>query len=351
MAPPTETRQWILAEKPSDLPKLDGPNPTFKLVTNKLPALQDGQILVKPLFISNDPAQRGWMDANQAADRLYTAPIEKNDPIRAYTISEVVDTKAPDSHPVGTVVRAGGSWSEYFVANAKECAPVQPLGDLSLAHYTGTFGGPGMTAYYGLIDVVRTTAEDVVVVSGAAGATGSTVVQIAKKLLGCKRVVGIAGSDDKCRWVESLGADVCVNYKSASFKDDLKKATEGFVDVYFDNVGGDILDFMLTRMKRNGRIAACGAVSNYNLSDKSGIKNWMEIITMRIEIRGFIVLDAGVKLGEIGKKLVEAYKEGKLVVTDQGLTEVPTKFEDIPKTWMMLFEGGNTGKLATKVIQ
>ena len=153
----------------------------------------------------------------------------------------------------------------------------------------------GLTAYYGLIEMVRASKDDIVVISGAAGATGSMAVQIAKKIIGCKKVIGIAGSDDKCKWVQSLGADLCLNYKNPSFADELVKATPGpdnFANVYYDNVGGEILDLMLTRMAKFGRVAACGAISNYNHTPDrmTGIKNWFEVISMCLEIRGFIVL-------------------------------------------------------------
>ena len=193
---------------------------------------------------------------------------------------------------------------------------------------------------------------DTVVVSGAAGATGSMVVQIAKHLLGCKKVIGIAGSDDKCKWVESLGADVCLNYKKSSFKEDLIKATDGYVEVYFDNVGGEILDLMLTRMKKGGRVAACGAITDYNKSESSGLKNWFEVISNRIEIKGFIIYDffASGKAADAVKELVTAAKDGKIKIGEENETVVDTKFDDVPKTWMSVFEGANTGKLVTKLV-
>lgn len=160
------------------------------------------------------------------------------------------------------------------------------------------------------------------------GATGSMVVQIAKKMLGCKKVVGIAGSDDKCRWAESLGADVCLNYKKSSFKQDLIEATDGYVDVYFDNVGGEIIDLMLTRMKKGGRIAAFRAITDYYKSEKASLKNWYEVIVNRIEIKGFIVTDFGAegKGPEVVKEMVTAAKKGKIKVSGENETVVDTKF-------------------------
>jgi len=351
MAPQTQTaQQWLLAKKPTDAPILDGPSATFKLASSvPLPELSDGQILVKTLYLSNDPAQRGWISAAIPADRLYVPPVQVDSPMRARGVAEVVASRAA-SHKEGAIVSAGTNWTDYSVQNAKECPVLPEIPGLGASHFLGALGTTGLTAYYGLVEVVGAKAEDAVVVSGAAGATGSMVVQIAKKMVGCRRVVGIAGSDDKCRWVEKLGADVCVNYKSKTFKEDLAKATEGYVEVYFDNVGGEILDLMLTRMKTHGRIAACGSISGYNSeSTPYGIKNWFEVITNRIEIKGFIVIDYLSKMQEVQQKFVKAIKDGQLSVGDDNETVVQTAFEDIPKTWMKLFEGGNTGKLITKL--
>lgn len=245
------------------------------------------------------------------------------------------------------------NWSEYAVLNANEARPIQPdeKSGIRPTHFIGALGGPGLTAYYGLVEIARAKAGETVVVSGAAGATGSMVVQVAKHIVGAKRVIGIAGGEKKCKWVESLGADVCVDYKSPTFKEDLWKATDGFAEVYFDNVGGEILDLMLKRVKRFGRIAACGAVSTYNDFESGGIKNWFEIIVNRIEVRGLIVTDAieAGKSGAMVGKLIEKIKEGKIKIGEETETVVPTKFEDIPQTWNLLFSGGNQGKLVTEI--
>lgn len=271
--------------------------------------------------------------------------------MRARSVAEVIESKT-SKHKKGDKVLASAGWAEYAVLNAKECQAIDTSAGVSPTHYLGAFGLTGLTAYYGTKIIARAGPEDTVVVSGAAGATGSMVVQIAKHILGCKRVVGLAGTDDKCKWVESLGADVCLNYKLPDFKQQLKEATDGYVEVYFDNVGGEILDLMLTRMKKNGRVAACGAVAEYNKSNPTGLKNWFEVISNRIEIKGFIVMDwlAEGNGPEAVREMVQALKEGKIKVGDANETVVDTRFEDIPKTWMKLFEGANTGKLVTKVV-
>jgi NADPH-dependent curcumin reductase CurA len=193
-----ETRQWLLANRPLNEPVLSGSNATFKLVSTTLPDISNDQVLVKPLYISNDPAQRGWIQEGADPERMYTPPVPLNTPMRAFGVCEVVESKAANLAK-GSLVVATTGWTEYAVVDAKECRPIQVSGGLSPTHFIGALGGPGLTAYYGLVDRVRTTAEDSVVISGAAGATGSMAVQIAKKLIGCKRVIGIAGLDEKCR--------------------------------------------------------------------------------------------------------------------------------------------------------
>ncbi|CAA9963298.1 NADP-dependent oxidoreductase [Pyrenophora teres f. maculata] len=348
-----ETRQWVLENPPRADPKLEGDDATFKLVKNTLPVPKEDEVLVKVKYFSNDPAMRGWIDPTIESERLYVDPVKKGDIMRAYAIGEIV-TSSTEKLPKGQLVMGDFGWTEYTVQNVKAVRPIQADESAGIrpTHFIGSLGGPGITAYAGLIDTARATASDTVVVSGAAGATGSMVVQLAKHVVGCKRVIGIAGGPEKCKWVESLGADICVDYKSASFEKDLKAATEGFVEVYFDNVGGDILSLMLSRMKRFGRIAACGAVATYNSMADSGVKNWFEIISNRLEVKGFIVIDA-ITSGKAGpwiQEMIGAVKEGKIRVGEETETVVKTKFEDVPRTWMMLFEGGNRGKLVTEVV-
>ncbi|KAF2187227.1 NAD(P)-binding protein [Zopfia rhizophila CBS 207.26] len=338
---------------PENNPILSGDNATFTLQTTTLPPPGPNQTLVKVLYLSNDPAQRAWIQKGSDPERIYTEPVQKGEPMRAFGVCEVVQSSS-ENLKKGQLIYATSGWSEYALLDAKDCRPLYPDESAGIrpTHFIGALGGPGLTAYYGLVDVVRAKAEDAVVVSGAAGATGSMVVQIAKHIVGCKKVIGIAGGDEKCRWVESLGADVCVNYKAPDFNEQLWRATDGFVEVYFDNVGGEILDLMLTRLKRFGRVAACGAIANYNKGgDPVGVKNWSEIIMNRLEIKGFIVTDAVVtgKSGPMLQKMVEKIKEGKIKIGRDSETVVPTKFEDVPKTWVMLFQGGNQGKLVTQI--
>lgn len=348
----TATKQWLLKDHPQGLPTYKGSNPTFELAEKELPALQDGQVLVKVQYFSNDPAQRGWIDYYPDESRLYVPAIHKGEVMQAFSLAEVIESKA-DNIKKGDIVSGATGWSQYSIQYAKAVRVVEPLpNNLPITHYLGALGMTGLTAYSGLIEVAKATKNDVVVVSGAAGATGSMVVQIAKKILGCKRVIGIAGGPKKCEWVKKLGADECVDYKSADFQEQLAKATPQFASVYFDNVGGDILDFMLTRMAEGGRVAACGAISNYNAKDgEQGerLSNWFQVISMRLHIRGFIVLDHAAKFGQIQQEFRKALSEGKLDITE-GEHVVDTRFEDVPGTWLKLFEGANTGKLVTKLV-
>lgn len=350
---PTTTRHWILASKSSGRPIIDGPEAIYQLVTKSIPPLQEENedVLLKVLYLSNDPAQRLWIHSGISAQRLYTTPVEVGETMRSYnTIAEVVQSTSPRL-PVGTLVSGATGWCEYAVLPASECIPIPTIEGLSPTHFSGVFGIAGVTAYYGLVDVVQAGPDDAVVISGAAGAVGSAAVQIAKHILGCKKVIGIAGTDAKCRWVESLGADVCLNYKAETFPEDLSNATEPFVEVFFDNVGGKVLDLMLKRIEKDGRVAACGGMADYN-SDGSqpGIKNWYDVIAMRLNIRGMVVTDATpARWAEMTKILLQGYKEGKIRATDDGQTIVPASFEDVPKTWMRLFDGQSMGKLLTKL--
>jgi NADPH-dependent curcumin reductase CurA len=355
MSPPTQTRQWILTNPPSSLPVLTGDNPTFTLRTKDLPPLTDGQLLVKLLYLSNDPAQRGWIAAGINPKRLYVPPIKQGTVMHARGLAEVVESKS-DKFKKGDIVTASTGWSEYTILDAKTVQPAPKLpGGLARTHYLGALGFTGLTAYCGTTIVGEAKAEDTVVVSGAAGATGSMVIQIAKKILGCKRVVGIAGGKEKCKWVEEyLGADRCVDYKSESFHKDLKEATrvseeKEYVDVFFDNVGGEILDFMLGRMAKHGRVVACGAISAYNSREPLKLAHYSDVISMRIQIRGFIVMDFMDKAGEVVGIFKKAISEGKLKVGEENEHVVEAGFEEVPKVWMKLFEGANTGKLITKI--
>ncbi|KAK7414538.1 quinone oxidoreductase [Neonectria punicea] len=349
---PTTTKQWILVNKPTGAPVLDGPDATFKLQTVALPQLKEGQILCKVQYFSNDTGLRNFIQSTVAPERFYVPAVPLGSPMRSGIIAEVVESAAP-TFKAGDLVMDFhlGTWSEFVILEAANSQALSPLpGGLALTHYLGAFGASGIAAYTGLYEAGEAKPEHTIVISAAAGATGSMAIQIAVKLLGAKHVVGIAGSDEKCAWVrDQLGAHACINYKSPTFLEDLKEATPNEVDVYFDNVGGDILDAMLTRMKKNGTIAVCGAVSGYNSDEPMALKNWFELISMRITIRGFIMLDYMDQVPTILGKLIGAAADGIIKLQDAE-TVVEARIEDQPALWMRLFSGGNQGKLLTKLI-
>ena len=201
---PTQSKQWILAKRPQGLPTFgSGDDTDLKLITADLPELKDGQVLVKTQYMSNDPAQRGWMDDIK---KLYVQPVQLGTPMRTRGLAEVIESKS-DKVKVGALVQAPVNWTEYSVHDDSQVVslPALPEG-LGMSHYLGALGGTGLTAYYGLVVIGEAKKGDKIVVSGAAGATGSMVVQIAKHIVGAREVIGMAGSDEKCRWVESLGA-------------------------------------------------------------------------------------------------------------------------------------------------
>ncbi|KAJ6011083.1 hypothetical protein N7451_002495 [Penicillium sp. IBT 35674x] len=345
----TKTKRWVLREKPYGEPVLGGDNPTFTLETADIPALKEGEVLLKTLYLSNDPAQRSWISPLAEAERLYLPPVQVGETMKSMGIARVMESRSPDL-AVGTLVTGGPGWTEYSVDEAKNVSVLDPQPGLPDTHFLGALGLPGFTAYYALTQIVKAKSTDAIVVSGAAGAVGNMVVQIAKKMIGCRKVIGIAGTDEKCRWVKKLGADICLNYKSPSFKQDLTQATEGFVEIYFDNVGGEILDFMLSRLAKFGRVAASGTISNYNRdSNITGLKNFYQVITMRLQILGFINIDWIDHLPKVRALLVDEWKKGNLIIGDESEMVIDTDFEDIPRTWMMLYSGGNTGKLVTKL--
>ncbi|KAI1383460.1 NAD(P)-binding protein [Hypoxylon trugodes] len=346
------TKQWILASKPSGAPVLSGPDATFKLQNVVIPPLKEGQILCKVLYFSNDTGLRNFIQSRVAPERFYVPTVPVGSPMRSGIIAEVLESASPTYKPGDLVMDFHlGTWSELVTLDAANSQPLSPLpNNLPLTHYLGAFGASGLAAYSGLVYAGGAKAGDTIVISAAAGATGSMAVQIAVQLLGAKKVIGIAGSDEKCAWVrDHLGAHECINYKSSTFLEDLKAVTPDEVDVYFDNVGGDVLDAMLTRVKRHGTIAVCGHVSGYNSDEAMGLKNWFEIVSSRITIRGFIMLDYLDKAPAILQELIGAAADGRIKLQD-GETVVEARIEEQPEIWMRLFSGGNQGKLLTKLI-
>ncbi|KAI9151915.1 Prostaglandin reductase 1 [Paramyrothecium foliicola] len=351
MATPRTAKQWVLASKAAGTPILSGPDATFKLQTTELPPVQTGQILVKVIYYSNDAGIRTYISCTVDTERMYVPPVDIGNPMRSGIIGEVLESKS-DKFKVGDLAMElhHGTWSDYIILDGEGALPIAPLpANLSITHYLGAFGGSGLAGYFGLLEVGEAKPEHTVVISAAAGATGSVTIQTAVKLLGAKRVVGIAGGAEKCNWVrDHLGAHACVDYKSPTFVKDLKAATPDEVDVFFDNVGGPVLDSVLTRMKRYGTIVICGAVSIYNSDEPMALKNWFEVISQRLTIKGFFMFDYMDKVPKAMEVLIKAAAEGRIKVDIEDIMDAT--IEEVPNAWLRMYTGGNRGKSVTKLL-
>ncbi|MAM86868.1 MAG: NADP-dependent oxidoreductase [unclassified Hahellaceae] len=330
-----KNRQFLLASRPTGEP--DASN--WEYVENETPDLKDGQMLVKVEFISLDPAMRGWM--NDA--KSYIEPVQIGEVMRAGTVGEVVESKHPKFQK-GDHVYGHLGVQAYAVSDGSGLHKVDPS-IAPLERFLGVLGMPGMTAYFGLLNTGQPQAGETVVVSGAAGAVGGVVGQIAK-IKGC-RVVGIAGGKEKCDFlINELGFDDAIDYKNESVKDGLKRACPKGVDVYFDNVGGDILDDVLTRIRKNARIVICGAISQYNnTTPVKGPSNYLSLLVNRARMEGIVVFDNAAHYGEAAKEMAGWIHEGKLKAKEH----VVEGLKSFPDTLMMLFKGENFGKLVLKV--
>ena len=333
-------RQIRLAARPVGLPKASDWNFTTEPVAD--PA--DGQVLVKVLQLSLDPAMRGWMNEG----RSYIPPVGIGEVMRAGGVGKVVASKNP-KFSAGDHVAGGFGIQEYCLVDAKDLPRVglHPI-DLrlgTLPQWLNALGMPGMTGYFGLLDIGQPKASETVVVSGAAGAVGQTVGQVAR-IKGC-RTVGIAGGKAKCDFVvQELKYDACIDYKNGSLKDGLKAHCPKGVDIYFDNVGGEILDTVLTRINRNARIVICGAISQYNnTTPVKGPANYLSLLVNRARMPGRVVFDYADRYGVAVKDIAQWMKEGKFVSRE----DVVEGIETFPDTLNKLFSGGNFGKLVLKV--
>ncbi|KAI0078737.1 alcohol dehydrogenase [Panus rudis PR-1116 ss-1] len=293
-----------------------------------------GEVLVRMLYISLDPAMRSWL--NEA--RGYMEPVKIGETMKAGAIAEVVDVGEGAAFAPGDLVNGQFGWAEYMVHNGAGLKKVVVPEGAQLLDFLGLLGMNGMTAYFGLFDVGKIKPGETLVVSGAAGATGSIVCQLGK-LVGAK-VIAIAGTPDKCEWLEKeLGVDKALNYKSPTFRQDFRKSV-GFLDVYFDNVGGEILDLALTRLNKFARIAFCGAISDYNQRPK-GITNYMNLISQSAKLDGFLVFDYVKQFPQALQEMGKWLGEGKLKYK----FHIVTGLEKAPEALPMLFEGRNQGKL------
>ena len=331
----TVNRQFKLAQRPVGMVKRSD----FEFVEAPVRDPDEGEILIKILFLSLDPAMRGWMNEGKS----YIPPVGLGEVMRAGAAGIVVASKHP-SFAVGDHVVGALGVQEYAISNGKGLTRVDPK-VAPLPVYLGTLGMPGMTAYFGILEVGQLKDGETVVVSGAAGAVGQVVGQIAK-IKGC-HVVGIAGGADKCRYItDELGFDAAIDYKAEDVKEALKRHCPKGIDVYFDNVGGDILDAALSRLAMHARIVICGAISQYNNTEPvKGPSNYLSLLVNRASMKGMVVFDFAARYGEAVKEMAGWMKQGKL----KSREDIAEGIENFPETLLKLFKGENTGKLVLKV--
>ena len=332
-------QQFRLAARPVGLPKRSD----WEQLAEPVREIADGEIVVKALFLSLDPAMRGWMNEGKS----YIRPVAIGETMRAGGVGVVVASKS-DKFAVGDHVSGGIGVQQYWVGAANDKSAGFFKIDPRMAPLTtwlNTLGMPGMTGYFGLLESGQPKAGETVVVSGAAGAVGMTVGQVAKHL-GC-RVVGIAGGQEKCDFVvKELGFDACIDYKGGSVKDGLKQHCPDGVDVYFDNVGGDILDTVLTRINLRARIVICGAISQYNnTAAVKGPANYLSLLVNRARMEGIVVFDYADRYHTGVAAMAKWMQEG----TFKSKEDIVDGIENFPEALLMLFEGKNFGKLCLKV--
>jgi NADPH-dependent curcumin reductase CurA len=327
-------RQIIYAKRPIGEPELE----CFRLVEAPVGALGADQILVRNDFVSVDPYIRIRMEEKDS----YAPVMKIGDIVVGRTIAEVVASRHPEFHSGDWVVGRLG-WQDYSVAAAGELQKIDP-GRAPLTAYLGCLGSTGVTAWIGLVEIGRPKAGETVLVSAASGAVGSVVGQLAKRR-GC-RAVGIAGGAVKCKVViEEFGFDACVDYKAASFAEDLRTAVSGGVDIYFENVGGAILDAVLPLLKHGARIPLCGMVSQYNATTPYGVHNLREIFNHRVTMRGFVISDHRDLWPAATRELEQAYAAGEL----KSRETIAEGLENAPLAFIEMLRGGNIGKQIVRI--
>ncbi len=328
-------RQVRLAARPVGMPKRSD----WDFASSPVPEPADGEVVVKILYLSLDPAMRGWMNEG----RSYIAPVGLGEVMRAGGVGRVVASRAAGLG-VGDHVAGTFGVQEYALARAGDVVKIDPA-LAPLPTWLGALGMPGMTAYFGLIDVGQLKSGETVVVSAAAGAVGSVVGQIAK-IKGC-RAVGIAGGPDKCAYlVEKLGFDAAIDYKSQDVRRTLREHCPKGLDIYFDNVGGKILDACLANLARKARVVICGAISQYNNTTAvEGPANYMSLLINRARMEGFVVFDYADRYAEAARAMAQWMAEGRL----KSREDIVVGLDAFPEALLKLFTGENFGKLVLKV--
>ncbi|MBK79813.1 MAG: NADP-dependent oxidoreductase [Gammaproteobacteria bacterium] len=328
-------RQFLLAARPQGMVK----ESDFQYHEAPVPEPDDGQVLIRTRYISLDPSMRGQME--NRAD--YVAPLEIGDVMRAGAVGEVVRSRHPGIAE-GTLVTGALGMQDYALSDGRQPPLRRFPADVDPTQALGVLGNTGMTAYFGLLELGRPRFGDTMVVSGAAGATGSIAGQIAR-IHGC-RVIGIAGSAEKCRWLtDELRFDAAIDYRSDDVGAALDTHCPDGIDIYFDNVGGDILDLCLERIATSARVVVCGGISRYNATGPlPGPKNYFNLVFRRARMEGFIVLDYAPRFDEATRQMRAWIEAGRL--TQQAT--VVDGFAELPRALIRLFEGFNTGKLMVR---
>ena len=331
----TVNRQFKLVARPvGEVKRSD-----FELASSPLRDPAEGEVVVQILYASLDPAMRGWMNDSRES---YMPPVPLGDVMRAIAVGRVIASKNAQ-FAVGDHVTGMLGLQDYAYSNGQGLNKIDPkLAPLPM--YLGALGMPGLTAYFGLLDIGQPKAGETVVVSGAAGAVGAVVGQIAK--IKGARVVGIAGGADKARYlIEELGFDAVIDYKKEDVAAALKTHCPNGVDVYFDNVGGDILDTVLTRINLKARIVICGAISQYNnTTPVKGPANYLSLLVNRARMEGMVVMDYASRFPEAMREMAGWLAEGKL----KSKEDIVEGLQTFPQTVLKLFSGENFGKLILK---
>ena len=310
----------------------------FETVTLETPDLKDGEFLVKQTHMSLDPAMKGWMTEDR---KSYIPPVELGEVMRSSGVGEVVESKN-EAFPVGSRVGGMIGWTEYAVSTGQGLSILPP--GISAEAVLCVLALPGLTAYQGLMEIGKAKAGETLVVSGAAGSVGSMVGQIAKAE--GLHVIGTAGSDEKCRWLEDdLGFDKAINYKSDDLAKQLVDATPDGVDLYFENTGGPVQHITYSRMNEHGRIIVCGMIADYNTDKPAPGPNWINMIRRRLTIYGFAMPDHWDNVPAMTEKLAAYLQGGKIKYRAHKLHGLESAIDGIN----LLFTGGNTGKLMVEL--
>tara|TARA_B100000963_G_scaffold74250_2_gene62400 strand:- start:829 stop:1836 length:1008 start_codon:yes stop_codon:yes gene_type:complete len=332
-----ENRKWVLKKRPVGLVK----DSDFDLVTEVLPKINEGEVLIENLYLSFDPTQRSWLNDVPG----YLPPVEIGEVIRSGGIGRVIDSKNPE-YKNGDLAFGLIGWQTHCLTkpNAEDRFRVIP-DLLPIPTMLNVMGSTGITAYYGLIELGNPMPGETVLVSGAAGATGSVVVQIAK-LKGC-HVIGIAGGKEKCDWLKDIGADEVIDYKNTNVDEELSRLAKGGIDIYFDNVGGKILETVLELININARILLCGGISSgYDATrPDDGPNNLFSLIIKRASMQGFLVLDYLSKSEKALEEIATWVLEGNI----QHREDIQEGIENCPQTLNRLFTGKNKGKQLLKI--